>query len=129
PQEPAKSNLPLTTEKPTIEHNHAAAERKPANDRPRPFSHSLVGDQPLASLAALRGASYSAFMSSAADCRSQVLEGIATAARLARRDPADVQLIAVTKGRSADEIEALIAAGQRDFGENRVQEALGKWPP
>jgi hypothetical protein len=67
-------------------------------------------------------------MSSAADRRSQILEGIASAARLARRDPADVQLIAVSKGRSAAEVEALIAAGQRDFGENRVQEALGKWP-
>ena len=50
------------------------------------------------------------------------------AAALAKRDPADVQLIAVSKGRSAEEIEALIAAGQRDFGENRVQEALAKWP-
>ena len=37
-------------------------------------------------------------------------------------------LIAVTKGRSAAEIETLIAAGQRDFGENRVQEAAEKWP-
>ena len=49
--------------------------------------------------------------------------------RCAKRDPADVQLIAVSKGRSAEEIEPLIAAGQRDFGENRVQEALAKWPP
>lgn len=47
---------------------------------------------------------------------------------LARRDPADVQLIAVSKGRSPDEIAPLIEAGQRDFGENRVQEALSKWP-
>jgi PLP dependent protein len=50
------------------------------------------------------------------------------AAALARRDPAEVQLIAVSKGRKAEEIEALIDAGQRDFGENRVQEALSKWP-
>ena len=34
----------------------------------------------------------------------------------------------MTKGRSADDIESLIAAGQRDFGENRVQEAQAKWP-
>lgn len=68
-------------------------------------------------------------MSSAADRRSRILDGIASSASLARRDAADVQLIAVSKGRSADEIEALIAAGQRDFGENRVQEALSKWPP
>jgi PLP dependent protein len=65
-------------------------------------------------------------MSSAADRRQQILEGIARAA-LARLDPADVQLIAVSKGRMAEEIEALIAAGQHDFGENRVQEALAKW--
>jgi pyridoxal phosphate enzyme (YggS family) len=67
-------------------------------------------------------------MTSAADRRQQIQNGIARAASLAKRDPADVQLIAVSKGRSADEIEALIAAGQRDFGENRVQEALAKWP-
>jgi hypothetical protein len=68
-------------------------------------------------------------MSSAADRRNRILEGIASAARLARRDPADVRLIAVSKGRPADDVEALIEAGQRDFGENRVQEALAKWPP
>jgi pyridoxal phosphate enzyme (YggS family) len=67
-------------------------------------------------------------MSSAADRRQHVLDGIARAATLAQRDPADVQLIAVSKGRSADQIEELIAAGQRDFGENRVQDALAKWP-
>jgi pyridoxal phosphate enzyme (YggS family) len=48
---------------------------------------------------------------------------------LAGRDPADVQLIAVTKGRTAEEIQMLIDAGQRDFGESRVQEAMSKWPP
>ena len=67
-------------------------------------------------------------MSSAADRLGQVREGIAAAARLARREPADVRLIAVTKGRSAAEAEELITAGQRDFGESRVQEALAKWP-
>jgi hypothetical protein len=50
-------------------------------------------------------------------------------ASLAGRDPSDIQLIAVTKGRSPEEIEPLIHAGQRDFGESRVQEALAKWPP
>lgn len=68
-------------------------------------------------------------MSSAAERREQILAGIANAAALAKRDPADVQLIAVSKGRTADEIEPLIAAGQRDFGENRMQEAMAKWPP
>ena len=67
-------------------------------------------------------------MSSAAQRRDSILDGIAAAARIGRRDPGEVQLIAVSKGRSGEEIEPLIAAGQRDFGESRVQEALGKWP-
>ena len=68
-------------------------------------------------------------MSSAADRRNRILEDMAAAAGLAGRDPADVQLIAVSKGRTVDEVEELIEAGQRDFGENRVQEALAKWTP
>jgi pyridoxal phosphate enzyme (YggS family) len=68
-------------------------------------------------------------MSSAADRLNRIRDEIAKAASLAKRDPADIQLIAVTKGRAADEIEPLIEAGQRDFGESRVQEALAKWPP
>ena len=67
-------------------------------------------------------------MSRAAVRRQQILEAIARSAEIARRDPADVQLIAVSKGRSAPEIEELIAAGQRDFGESRIQEARAKWP-
>ena len=68
-------------------------------------------------------------MASAADRLQQIRDSIAHAASLARRDAGEVRLIAVTKARSADEIEALIKAGQKDFGENRVQEALAKWPP
>jgi len=68
-------------------------------------------------------------MSSAAERRERILARIARAAALARRDPADVQLIAVSKGRPVEAIEPLIEAGQRDFAENRVQEALAKWPP
>jgi PLP dependent protein len=67
-------------------------------------------------------------MSSAAERRERILRRIARAAEVAKRDPAEIQLIAVSKGRSEQEIGALIDAGQRDFGENRVQEALGKWP-
>ena len=67
-------------------------------------------------------------MTDAATRLATVRADIARAARLARRDPADVTLVAVSKRRSADEIEALIAAGQRDFGESRVQEAQDKWP-
>ena len=47
---------------------------------------------------------------------------------MASRAPGATTLVAVSKTRIADEIEPLIAAGQRDFGENRVQEAQAKWP-
>lgn len=53
---------------------------------------------------------------------------IASAAKLARREVADIELIAVSKTRDADAIRPLLAAGHRAFGENRVQEAQGKWP-
>jgi pyridoxal phosphate enzyme (YggS family) len=58
-----------------------------------------------------------------------VRAGIARACRDAGRDPADVTLVAVSKTFSAEAIEPVIAAGQRVFGENRVQEARAKWPP
>ena len=67
-------------------------------------------------------------MSSAEDRLRHVRDGIASAARVARRGAANVTLIAVSKTRSAEEIEGLVEAGQRDFGESRVQEALAKWP-
>ena len=53
---------------------------------------------------------------------------IARACRDAGRDPAGVTLIAVSKTHAAERIEPVIAAGQRVFGENRVQEAKAKWP-
>ncbi len=51
---------------------------------------------------------------------------IAQAARRAHRDPASVRLVAVSKTFGIDAIRAAAGAGQRDFGENRVQEALDK---
>jgi pyridoxal phosphate enzyme (YggS family) len=53
---------------------------------------------------------------------------IARACRDASRDPSDVTLVAVSKTFPAEAIEPVIDAGQRVFGENRVQEAKGKWP-
>jgi pyridoxal phosphate enzyme (YggS family) len=53
---------------------------------------------------------------------------IAAAAREAGRDPASVKLIAVSKTFGEAEIVPIIEAGQRLFGENRVQEAKAKWP-
>lgn len=54
---------------------------------------------------------------------------VARACREAGRDPAGVTLVAVSKTFGAEAIEPVIAAGQRVFGENRVQEAKAKWPP
>jgi pyridoxal phosphate enzyme (YggS family) len=58
----------------------------------------------------------------------EVRARVAKAAALARRNVSDVTLIAVSKTQPAERIAPLIDAGQRDFGENRVQEAQAKWP-
>lgn len=58
----------------------------------------------------------------------EVRDRIAAAARAAGRDPAEVTLVAVSKQQPAERIEAVLAAGHRVFGENRVQEAEGRWP-
>src|SRR6266404_1634494 len=57
-----------------------------------------------------------------------VHERIARACREARRDPASVTLVAISKTFGPEAIEPVIACGQRVFGENRVQEAKAKWP-
>ena len=113
------------------ENENTAAWEKAFGRIPRLVAEPGIDDQPLArnaGLAASHGASYSAAMSSAADRRQRILEDIAAAATLAGRDSNDIRLVAVSKGRAAEQIEELIAAGQREFGESRVQEALAKWP-
>lgn len=59
-----------------------------------------------------------------ADIRAEM----AKSCKIAKRSADDVALIAVSKTRNADEIRPLLDAGQRAFGENRVQEAASKWP-
>jgi pyridoxal phosphate enzyme (YggS family) len=59
---------------------------------------------------------------------AEIREKIARAARLAGREPDSIELIAVSKTHDAAAIRPLIQAGQRVFGENRVQEAAAKWP-
>lgn len=59
---------------------------------------------------------------------SEMRERIARAARIARRNPAEITLIAVSKTQGEERIRPLLVAGQRAFGENRVQEAAAKWP-
>ena len=65
---------------------------------------------------------------SVADNLARVRGRIAAAARAAGRDPGEVTLVAVGKLHPAARIEAALAAGQRVFGENRVQEAEAKFP-
>lgn len=67
-------------------------------------------------------------MESAATRLEEVRANIARVCKPARREAADVTLIAVSKTHPAERIEPLLEAGHRVFGENRVQEAQGKWP-
>ncbi len=67
-------------------------------------------------------------MTNAATRLETVRSNIARACKQARRAPQDVTLIAVSKTHEAPAIQPLLGAGQRVFGENRVQEAQGKWP-
>jgi len=62
-----------------------------------------------------------------AAARADVLARIAAAAKSAGRDPASVMLTAVSKMQPDERIEAILVAGQRVFGENRVQEAQARW--
>ncbi|OHV88986.1 YggS family pyridoxal phosphate-dependent enzyme [Mesorhizobium sp. ORS 3428] len=67
-------------------------------------------------------------MTSAVEQLLEVKTRIAAAEREAKRGPDAVTLVAVSKTFSAGEIQPVLEAGQRIFGENRVQEAQGKWP-
>ncbi|BBU54169.1 YggS family pyridoxal phosphate enzyme [Mameliella alba] len=59
---------------------------------------------------------------------SEIQDRIAKACTEAGRDTSEVQLIAVSKVQPLDRVEAVLEEGHRLFGENRVQEAAGKWP-
>lgn len=56
----------------------------------------------------------------------KLLDQIETAAQLAGREAQDIVLVAISKGRSVEDIRAVYDLGLRDFGENRVDEALNK---
>jgi PLP dependent protein len=68
-------------------------------------------------------------MAAIAESLAAVRARIADAARLAGRNPTDIDLIAVSKTQAGDAIRAALLAGQVAFGENRVQEAERKFPP
>ena len=67
--------------------------------------------------------------SSIADNIQRIRDRIATAAAACGRQADDITLIAVSKFHPAEQVLEALAAGQRAFGENRVQEAAGKFPP
>jgi pyridoxal phosphate enzyme (YggS family) len=67
-------------------------------------------------------------MTSATERLRTIHQRIAKAAAIAARAVETIDLVAVTKGRSSEDIEPLIDSGQRLFGESRVQEATEKWP-
>ena len=67
-------------------------------------------------------------MSEPASLLADVNARIARAAQIAQRRAAEITLVAISKTHPATHILPLIAAGQRVFGENRVQEAEAKWP-
>lgn len=67
-------------------------------------------------------------MSDAVERLAQVKQKIAAAEREAGRDAGPAVLVAVSKTFDAEAVRPIIEAGQRVFGENRVQEAQGKWP-
>lgn len=61
--------------------------------------------------------------------RSDILARIAAAARADGRTPDAVALVAVSKQQPDERVDAMLAVGQRVFGENRVQEAQARWAP
>ncbi|QND51054.1 YggS family pyridoxal phosphate-dependent enzyme [Phyllobacterium sp. 628] len=67
-------------------------------------------------------------MSTSVDHLLEVRQAIARAEAEANRHEGSVTLVAVSKTFDADEIRPVLEAGQRVFGENRVQEAQSKWP-
>ncbi len=113
--------------------NHAATTWYPFQRRPQRVAHPFVGHQPLGGNPGVTGAhppDYSTPMKDRdpAQRLADVQAAIAAAATLAGRRTDDVTLIAVSKTQPVEAIRPLVQAGQRVFGENRVQEAEQKWP-
>ena len=91
-----------------------------------------IGGAPASRLSrsACAASAWAEAMSAASDIaasRAAILARIAAAARAAGRAPESVALVAVSKQQPEERIDAVLAAGQRLFGENRVQEAQARW--
>jgi len=87
-----------------------------------------MGSQSAGAGSAVNGAAAADAAEAVAGRLAAVRAEIAAACRDAGRDPATVTLVAVSKTFPAEAMAPAIAAGQRVFGENRVQEARDKWP-
>ena len=116
-----------------VAEHHARAARK-SRDCALQIDDAFIGHQPdlrQTGLASHHCPHYSARVTehlNPAQRLSEVNAAIRRAAVCAGRDPAAIDLIAISKMHDAAEIRSLIAAGQRVFGENRVHEAATKWP-
>jgi PLP dependent protein len=104
-----------------------------ADARQQPVAEPLIGHQPdgrqFQGLAAAHPGPYSVRMSEEAKAKLDAVNAaIAHAAKLAGRKTEDVALVAISKTHGGEAIRPLLDAGQRAFGENRVQEAQAKWP-
>lgn len=113
--------------------DHAAAGGHALERRPECVAHPLVRHQPNCRNPGVTGAHRPAYSTPMHDSDpierlAEVRQVIAGAAAQAGRPAGDVTLIAVSKTHPVDAIRPLITAGQRAFGENRVQEAEQKWP-
>lgn len=111
----------------------AAAPRHPVKRRPKPIPHPLIRHQPLRGNLGVTGAHHPDYSTAMHDSDpnhrlAQIRAAMASAAAQAGRPTDATMLIAVSKTHPADAVRPLIAAGQRVFGENRVQEAEQKWP-
>jgi pyridoxal phosphate enzyme (YggS family) len=117
--------------------NDAAARWECADRVHQTIAQPLVGHQPEPGehggvngvVARCHKPAYSARMTQEAKARlTAIQDDMALAAKRSGRKAEEIALIAISKTKSADDIRPLIAAGQRAFGENRVQEAQAKWP-
>ncbi len=126
---PVKKQAPLARCEVIMPEYDPRAARQ-TTDRRGKIGDPRIGHQPDFGqrVAAAHRAAYSAAVSEAETRLATVRDAIAKASKRAGRDVDATILIAVSKTRDAAEIAPLIAAGQRDFGENRVQEAQAKWP-
>jgi PLP dependent protein len=130
PGDPSCQRLTFPLRQGIVAHHHADPARQTVDRGPHIVALAFVGQHPDArqsEVATVHRAAYSAAMPEA-ERLTHVHERIARAAKVARRNSGDVTLIAVSKTHPIERIVPLIEAGQRVFGENRVQEAEAKWP-